>query len=216
MIHSIYKFTNRVNNKVYIGYTNNPQNRLRTHKHKSITSDTALYCAARKYGWDNFTFEVIYQSLDGDHCLNVMEEHFIKEYKSYVGMGFGYNMTFGADGQLNPTPETRYKIGSANRGKVRGALSEETKRKIGLANSNKKRTDAEKEHLRQLNLGKKNSIEARNNKSKLYTVTSPSGDSFDIVNLCQFCKDNNLNQGAMGAIARGKPSKHKGWSVKFR
>jgi group I intron endonuclease len=216
MIHSIYKFVNQINGKVYIGYTIHPERRMYEHENKSKFSNLAFHQAIKKYGINNFTFEIIYQSLDGKHCQNIMEEYFIREYHSHVDEGFGYNMTYGGEGQKNPTIETRWKIGSANRGKKRKPQSEETKLKIGLANSKKKRTKEEKEHLRQINIGKKHSKESIEKRSKTYIVTDPSGSLSEIKNLNQFCKENNLNQGAMSAMARGKGITHKGWSVKFK
>jgi group I intron endonuclease len=215
MIYSIYKFTNIINGKVYIGYTNNTTKRYKTHKTKSQLLKSAFYDAIKSYGWDNFSFEIIYQSKDGEHCHNTMEEYFIREYKSHIDEGFGYNLTYGGEGQKSPTKETRWKIGSANRGKTRGPLSEETKLKIGYSNSQKKRTPEEREHLRQINLGKKQSEETKLKRSKSYIITSPTGKTQEIRNLNQFCIDNNLNQGAMAAIARGKPAKHKGWTCSF-
>lgn len=215
MIYSIYKFTNKLNDKVYIGYTNNTKRRLYLHKRNSQIYKSAFYDAINKYGWNNFLFEIIYQSLDGEHCHNTMEEYFIRKYRSHVDEGFGYNLTYGGDGQKCPTTETRWKIGTANRGKIRGPLNEETRRKIGLANSKKKRTTEEKEHLRQLNLGKKQSDETVLKRSKTYIIVNPLGESFKIKNLNRFCKENNLNQGAMASIARGKNHQHKGWSCFF-
>lgn len=216
MIHSIYKIVNQINGKVYIGYTTNPKSRLRTHKHNSKKLEGAFYSAVRKYGWDNFIFEIIYQSFDENHCHNVMEEYFIREYKSHVDEGFGYNMSYGGEGQINPSEKTRYKIGTANRGKKRNSLSEETKRKIGLANSQKKRTDKQKEHLREINLGKKQSEKSIAKRCKgPYIVVTPTGETINVLNLTQFCKINGLNQGAMSAIARGKLHQHKGWSCQF-
>lgn len=215
MIHSIYKFTNNINGKVYIGYTKDIKSRCYYHKRNSQLLKSAFYDAIKKYGWDNFTFEVIYQSLDGNYCHNIMEEYFIREYNSHIDQGFGYNLTYGGDGQRSPSDEIRYKIGSANRGKKRGPTPESVKIKIGLANSQKRRTDEEKEHLRQLNLGKKQSEDTILKRSKSYIVTNPYGESITIQNLNRFCKENNLNQGAMAAIARGKPTTHKGWNCQF-
>jgi group I intron endonuclease len=215
MVHSIYKFVNKINGKVYIGYTNNVNGRIRSHRFSSKKVHTAFYAAIKKYGWNNFSFELIYQSLDEEHCHGTMEEYFIREYKSHVDDGFGYNMTYGGDGQKNPSKEIRWKIGTANRGKIRGPCKEETKRKIGLANSKKKRTPEEKEHLRQINLGRKQSVETVLKRSKSYIVTDPFGQKQNVINLTKFCKENNLNQGAMAAIARGKAKQHKGWSCLF-
>jgi len=215
IIHSIYRFVNQNNNKVYIGYTSNWTSRLRDHQTRFANIDTAFYHAIRKYGWDNFTYEVIYQSLDKDHTHKVMEEYFIREYNSHIDDGHGYNMSYGGDGNNGYCAATLYKMGSANRGKKRGPRTEETKQKIGLANSKKTRTEEEKRHLRNINLGKKQSEETVLKHSKSYTVTSPGGETFNIVNLNRFCKEQGLNQGAMAAIARGKLNQHKGWSCQF-
>lgn len=215
IIYSIYKFVNLVNGKYYIGFTGDFPARLRSHRSRYPNLDTAFYHAIRKYGWENFTSEIIYQSLDQDHCHNVMEEHFIREYRSHVNEGCGYNQSYGGDGQRGYDAQTRWKLGSANRGKKRGPTSEETKRKIGEANSKKRRTEAEKQHLRQVNLGKTQSEESRIKRSKSYRVFDPTGQVFDIVNLSRFCKENELNQGAMAAIARGEKPAHKGWRCEF-
>lgn len=215
IIYSIYKFVNLVNGKYYIGFTRDFPARLRSHRSRYPNLDTAFYYAIRKYGWENFTSEIIYQSLDQDHCHNVMEEHFIREYRSHVDEGHGYNQSYGGDGQRGYDARTRWKLGSANRGKKRGPISEETKRKIGEANSKKRRTEAEKQHLRQVNLGKQQSEESRIKRSKSYRVFDPTGQVFDIVNLSRFCKENELNQGAMSAIARGEKPAHKGWRCEF-
>lgn len=188
---------------------------MRSHRSRYPKATTAFAYAIRKYGWENFASEVIYQSLDQDHCHNVMEEHFIREYRSHVDEGCGYNQSYGGDGQRGYDAHTRWKLGSANRGKKRGPTPEETKQKIGEANSKKRRTEAEKQHLREVNLGKKQSEESCIKRSKSYRVFDPVGQVFDIVNLSRFCKDNGLNQGAMAAIARGEKPTYKGWRCEF-
>jgi hypothetical protein len=54
-----------------------------------------LYLAINKYSWDNFEWDVIYQSMDSVHTLKTMEPYFIQEYNSFAK---GYNMTNGGDG----------------------------------------------------------------------------------------------------------------------
>ena len=214
-IYSIYRFVNLVNGKYYIGFTGDFPARLRSHRSRYTKLDTAFYHALRKHGWENFASEIIYQSLDEDHCHNVMEEHFIREHQSHVDQGGGYNQSYGGDGQRGYDAQTRWKLGSANRGKKRGPCAEETKRKIGEANSKKRRTEAEKQHLREVNLGKKQSEESCIKRSKAYRVFDPVGQVFDIVNLSRFCKENGLNQGAMASIARGEKTAYKGWRCEF-
>jgi len=98
-IYSIYKATNKINNKVYIGFDSNWPSRIKQHYNNSINinhMNYALYHAIRKHGWNNFEWECILQSKDKDYIYKEMETHFIIEYNSY-GEG-GYNMTMGGDG----------------------------------------------------------------------------------------------------------------------
>ena len=96
MIYSIYKVTNKVNGKTYIGFDSNWPNRKYQHKSRSKKNKTyRLYQAIKKYGWDNFEWEVIYQSQDALHTLKIMEPYFITEHGSFAS---GYNMTEGGDG----------------------------------------------------------------------------------------------------------------------
>jgi len=194
-IYTIYKITNVINNKIYIGFTSNSIDvRFRHHINRIKNPKTALHFAMKKYGSNNFQIESIYQSLNRDHTKNIMEEYFIKEYQSYVDDGKGYNMSYGGDGVINPSKLTRYKQGSANRNKKRGHHSDLTKKLIGLANSKKNRTLAEKEHLRIINTGKKQSIESKLKRSKKWLLISPEGEKFQVINLNQFCQDKNLNR----------------------
>jgi len=53
----IYKITNLINDKIYIGRSVNLKSRKS--KHKTKISNTIISRAIRKYGHDNFLFEVI-------------------------------------------------------------------------------------------------------------------------------------------------------------
>ena len=60
----IYKLTNKINNKVYIGQSINIENRFQQHKNNCLNENlkdynTKFYRALRKYGVENFTFEII-------------------------------------------------------------------------------------------------------------------------------------------------------------
>ena len=96
-IYSIYKSTNKINNKVYIGFTNDFPQRIREHKYASTRRSNKFYTAIKKYGWDNFSWEIIYQSLDKEHCSCVMEPQFIMEFNSFGRKSDGYNLTIGGE-----------------------------------------------------------------------------------------------------------------------
>lgn len=57
----VYKITNNVNNKIYIGQTNDYNRRFREHKNQMSGNNPNkyLYNAFNKYGIENFSFEVI-------------------------------------------------------------------------------------------------------------------------------------------------------------
>ena len=67
MIHYIYCYTNRENNKQYIGQTNNIERRKKQHLQDSIhchqghetSYNSPFHSAIRKYGIDNFNFEIL-------------------------------------------------------------------------------------------------------------------------------------------------------------
>ena len=87
----IYKITNLCNGKIYIGQSVDIQRRWRDHK--NCTSDYALYRAFRKYGLENFQFDVI-EECNVDQ-LNEREKYWINYYDSFF---HGYNETLGGDG----------------------------------------------------------------------------------------------------------------------
>lgn len=91
----IYKITNLLNGKVYIGKTkNNPRDRW--NRHCCLTSGSIgewkmpIKKAIKKYGKNNFSFEVI-ESCPVDN-LNSREIYWISYYKSNIE---GYNVTSG-------------------------------------------------------------------------------------------------------------------------
>ncbi len=93
----IYKITNIVNNKCYIGQTIRPPF-IRWYQHKyyskkGVRYKSALYNAIQKYGLDCFLFEVI-EEVDND-LLNERERFFIALFNSFEQ---GYNNTTGGDG----------------------------------------------------------------------------------------------------------------------
>jgi len=91
----IYKITNTINNKCYIGQTaNNPKIRFKQHRSMKNCGNQAIYRAFRKYGIENFTFNVILECCTED--VNYYEEQCILLYNSFGGSG--YNMTTGGAG----------------------------------------------------------------------------------------------------------------------
>lgn len=135
-IYSIYKATNIINGKVYIGFTSlTVDDRINTHlKNSKNNIVTKFYNGIRKYDWDNFTWEIIYQSLDGDHTLNVMENYFILEHDSFKK---GYNSTLGGEGVIGylHTKKTRDQISKIVNDNYSKMTDDERSMKFGKSGS---------------------------------------------------------------------------------
>ena len=96
----IYKITNNINGKAYIGQSKNIERRWKQHIYHAINSNedcnSLLYKAIHKYGIENFKFEVITEcSIDE---LDKLEIFYIEQYDTYYN---GYNLTLGGSGNHN-------------------------------------------------------------------------------------------------------------------
>lgn len=102
----IYKITNRVNNKVYIGQTHfTIEHRFKQHiKNFNIEHrKQPLYMAFAKYGIENFNVEKI-EEVECER-LNEREIYWIAYYNSFKN---GYNATLGGDGKLYQWTDSQY------------------------------------------------------------------------------------------------------------
>ena len=94
----IYKITNKINNKCYIGQTiKDPEERWKEHLSHAFGThpndiNKTLYKAIRKYGIENFTFEVLQDNIETFEQLDKAEIYWIDFYNSFIK---GYNETFG-------------------------------------------------------------------------------------------------------------------------
>jgi group I intron endonuclease len=116
----IYKTTNVINGKSYIGFDSNWPSRKHNHLRESFNPNARsyhfiLHKAIRKYGVDAFNWEVIYTSEDTLHTINVMESRFIQEHNSHYIYGDGYNMTLGGEGPIGVIRDHSFKQACSNR-----------------------------------------------------------------------------------------------------
>ena len=170
----IYKTINLVNGKCYIGQTvqknfikywlDHLKSAFRDKSTKKI-----FYNAIRKYGPENFMFEVL-EFCDSKEELDEMEFHYIKQYKSfYLEENFcGYNMTWGGDGIVG------FKLSKESIDKAKNTWI--------LTGRNFKISTLKKEYW----LNKERIF-------KKYKCITPEGNVVIIDNLNIFCKENNLS-----------------------
>ena len=92
----IYKVTNRINGKMYIGCTKSFKDRVTYHKErygKKKEFSKPLYVAMRKYGVDNFDFTLLQTDLGVEEAYKV-EADMIKRLHTLISEN-GYNVSPG-------------------------------------------------------------------------------------------------------------------------
>ena len=137
----IYKITNLINKKVYIGQTKEGfQRRFWLHRwqlRNNAHDNKHLQSAWNKYGEENFSFEVIKICKKED--VDEEEKKFIKFYREN---GPCYNIQDGGqpcDFNSYISPEIRKRVGEQNRKRMTGSkLSEETKNKMSETRKGKR------------------------------------------------------------------------------
>lgn len=184
-MYCIYRITNLINGKTYIGQ----------HRYKKIPYDdyigsgVLLHKAYKKYGVENFKKEIICKNVQYKETIDDMEKFYIKKERNNNPNGC-YNIADGGEGGCGPLSEkTKRKLSEAHKGRTSGAKgkhhSEETRRKLAAAHKGMKISEDHKrklheawkgshhseetrKHLSEINKGKHHSEETKNKLSKLY------------------------------------------------
>ena len=131
----VYKITNTINDKVYIGITDNLERRWHDHKKDAKGKlNRPLYNAMNKYGIDQFTITPICSTLTRED-LGTIEQDLIKEHNTMTPNG--YNLTSGGERAWAFSEETKQKISDTKKcmiGTFTGQThTEETRQKISEA-----------------------------------------------------------------------------------
>lgn len=137
----IYTITNKTNDKIYVGFTNNFISRKQTHfaNLRSNKHDNAyLQNAWNKYGEKAFEFEILEEC---EEQYLASQEHYWATVLNVNNRRYGYNRRFTHPyGKSNHSKETRLKISNSKIGKERIGRtwigkkhSEESKLKMSLS-----------------------------------------------------------------------------------
>lgn len=145
----IYKITNKINNKCYIGQSVNLKSRIKSHKSmlKHNNEDNPLLRkATKKYGYENFKVEIIKYCKEEE--LDLYEQYYIDYYKSHKREN-GYNIELGGSTHKHLSKEQIEKMKRNKKGKL-----------IGKDNPfyGKHHTKETKERLSKIKKGNKNCV----------------------------------------------------------
>jgi group I intron endonuclease len=154
----IYRVTCLTTNKIYIGKTIKTLERRKKQHLWAANKGTGsyLHAAIRKYGQEDFVWEVIDRCLFAESLL-ALEKHYIKLYQCTAPRGF--NCTGGGDGigGWHPSLETRAKLSAACKNRT---FSPETRARLSASRMGNKNALGKKhkfsdEHKAKLSLAAK-------------------------------------------------------------
>ena len=142
----IYKITNKINGKIYIGKSIHIFKRFKEHTTSKLISP--LYHAFRKYNIINFTFEIIHLC---EKCeLDIYENYYIDYFNCLTP--FGYNLFYNDETNTKIiSEETKLRMSESHKGHIH---SKEHKEKISKSlignkyNLGNKHTEETKEKMR--------------------------------------------------------------------
>ena len=123
---TVYIHTNKINGKKYIGQTcQNPIKRW--NNGKGYETSPRFYNAILKYGWENFSHEIIAENLTLEQA-NDLEMQLIAKYKTQDEK-YGYNLDSGGHNTQH-SEETKRKIGISNHIALQGSKWSEEHRQL--------------------------------------------------------------------------------------
>lgn len=176
----IYKITNTINDKIYIGQTNDFNRRKSQYKHACKDQpDQFITKAMLKYGFDNFVMEII-DTLNSREEANIKEEEYMLLYDSR-NLEKGYNIATGG-GVFGLTESIKIKISEKlkehykhNVSKMKGRVySQEHREAISRGSMGKKGTNLGKkftqEHRDKIRIANTNKTHTPETRAKLALI----------------------------------------------
>lgn len=159
----IYKATNLINGKCYIGQsTRELTKRIYEHLYDLKRNNIYFHNALKKYGKENFKWEVIYEC-DDKLILNFMETFKIIVNHSHKSEN-GYNITWGGNDRPMNIPEISKKLSKKLKCRI---FSDETKKKMSESHKGKTLTE---EHKRKISISKLGHITTEETRRKISEI----------------------------------------------
>jgi group I intron endonuclease len=222
----IYQIRCIVNDKVYVGSTKNFNRRFYDHNltlTKLIHTNNKLQNAWNKYGKHNFVFEIL-EYIGDISLLDDREKEYIKEKDSKAN---GYNIVVDWVNDARDKNSKQYiitdpignefVINSLSEFCAYHNLSADVMRHVVHC-----RVNNHKGYKCRFSSQSKDDWEKNARSNKMgggwkgnYLITDPKGNVHNIKSLTQFCIDNNLSQGNMTEVAKGKRKQHRGYACSY-
>ncbi len=213
----IYKITNKINGKCYVGQTTKSiEQRWKAHCWQcNFNNNMIIYRAIKKYGKENFSIEKICDCQNQKE-LNESEVKYIKYFDTMCPNG--YNLCGGGGGTGIMSDIVKKKISKAHIGKK---ATPETREKLRISHLGFKVSDKTKRKLSKCFKGKKQPKWAVDKRikatikavAKKYKLINPEGKIIHIFNMAEFCRNNKFSKSKMCELAVGKRKLYRGWKL---
>lgn len=133
----IYKITNTINGKIYIGQSTNIDIRKQHYFNRHKIHNEHLQNSFKKYGKDKFTFEVV--KCCKEKYLDRFEKLYIRVYDT-MNPEKGYNKESGGHSNKHLSDETRKKMSECQKGHKNSFFGEKHKKESTMVMSKQKNT----------------------------------------------------------------------------
>ena len=137
----VYKITNTVNQKSYIGISIHEPEKGRIEDHLTGKGNRILANSVRKHGRNAFIYEILEENVFSEF-LSDLEIHYIKKFNTVTPNG--YNLTDGGEVGKKHSLESRRKMSEAKKGRtshMKGKThSPETRRKLSEAHKGRRQS----------------------------------------------------------------------------
>lgn len=154
MTSGIYLITNNLNGNMYVGGSVDIERRFKEHKRGDDIKTSAIDKAIRKYGADNFTYQIIIELPPDWTVIGEHEKYWIKFYNTFHDRKH-YNSTGGGNGVGSGQNHPCYGKHSHRKGI---SLSETHKQRISNSLKGYKPSDETKKKLSESRRGNKNAV----------------------------------------------------------
>jgi group I intron endonuclease len=151
----VYKITNLLDGRLYIGVSKNPEKRFYSHAFHNTKTRSLIKLAIQKHGVENFKMDVLLKSTQ-EYCY-MMERVLVDAYQTQKPLG--YNICSGGRGAIGLAGEENGMFGKkgelhhnfGKQGYRTGVMhSEETKAKMSAAHKGKIKSPETIEKMREI------------------------------------------------------------------
>ena len=117
--YKIYRYTNKINNKVYIGQTRQLIEERAQGKGWGYKKCPRFFSAIKHYGWENFECEILHDNLEREEA-DVLEKSYISYYRDELNLSYNIEDGGKSKGEHRNSEEVKRMISESMKGKNAG------------------------------------------------------------------------------------------------